>query len=178
MLWRKYRVGRSWFSTLHVSNLGRRLITLFKSEPLTHASRRRKVKIGRSEEGLEVRISGHMEKIRRNSSAVKFMEVRNSTVDFRSSKQVVMIGGWCSIKEKKSRPLESRKKEQRNYLKPNTYAVEFEEEDVPRMRVVGEGDPSEGIRELGLGGESHGVRGDEGAVGGGSSGPSHLSLSL
>ena len=108
MFWRKYRVGRSWVSTLHVSNLGRRLITFFNSEPLTRASRRRKVKIGRREDGLAVRISGHIERIRRSSTVVKFMEARKSTVDFRSLRESVMMGGWCWIREKKSRPMESR----------------------------------------------------------------------
>ena len=108
MFWRKYRVGRSWVSTLHVSNLGRRLITFFNSEPLTRASRRRKVKIGRSEVGLAVRISGHMDRMRRSSSVVKFMDARKSTVDFRSLREAIMMGGWCWIREKKSRPMESR----------------------------------------------------------------------
>lgn len=101
-------MGRSWVSTLHVSNLGRRLITFFKSEPLTRASRKRKVKIGSREVGLVVRISGHMERIRRSSSVLKLKEVRKSTVDFRSLREVVMMGGWCWIREKKSRPMESR----------------------------------------------------------------------
>lgn len=93
---------------MHASNLGRLLITFFKSEPLTCASRRRKVKIGRREVGFTVRIWGHMERIRRSSSVVKLMEARKSTVDFRSWREANMMGGWCWIREKKSRPMDSR----------------------------------------------------------------------
>ncbi len=71
MLWRKYSVGRRRSSTLQASNLGRRLITRLRSEPLTRASRRRKVNIGTISETREVRISGHMPTIRRNSMDVR-----------------------------------------------------------------------------------------------------------
>lgn len=69
-------VGRSRYLTLQANNLGRRLMTLLRSEPSTRASRRRKVKTGTMLESEEVRNSGHMETIRRSSSAVKSMEVK------------------------------------------------------------------------------------------------------
>lgn len=60
-------------------------------------------------EGREVKISGHMETIRRNSAAAKSMEVIKSTVDLMSFRDAETIGGWSMIKEKKSIPMESRK---------------------------------------------------------------------
>lgn len=102
-------MGRSRVFTSLTSNLGRRLMTLFKSEPFTLASLRRKVKTGRISEAPEVKISGHMETIRRNSAAVKSMEVIKPTVDLTSCRDTEMIGGWSLINEKKSIPMESRK---------------------------------------------------------------------
>lgn len=61
----------------------------------------------RSETGV-VRISGHMPTIRRNSIAVKSMEVMYSTVDLMSPREVVISVGWFSISEKESIPIDSR----------------------------------------------------------------------
>lgn len=109
MLWRKYSVGRSRSWTLQTSNLGRRLMTRLRSEPLTRASRRRKVKMGTMSVTREVRISGHMLMMRRNSTEVRgSVEVIKSTVDLRSGREADMIGGWWLIKDRKSRPIESR----------------------------------------------------------------------
>lgn len=102
-------MGRSRVFTALTSNLGRLLMTLFKSEPFTLASLRRKVKTGRMSEAREVKISGHMETIRRKSAAAKSMEVIKSTVDLMSFRDAETIGGWSLIKEKKSIPMESRK---------------------------------------------------------------------
>lgn len=57
----------------------------------------------------EERISGHMPMRRRSSWEVKPMEVRRKwTVDFMWGRGEERIGGWWLIKEKKSRPIESR----------------------------------------------------------------------
>lgn len=85
-------MGRRRDLTLQTSNLGRRLMTLLKSEPLTLASRRRNVKIGRISEALVVKIWGQMEMIRRNSEFVRLIEVSKSTVDLMSGREVVMMG--------------------------------------------------------------------------------------
>ncbi|KAJ6361903.1 hypothetical protein OIU78_002329 [Salix suchowensis] len=95
--------------TLDTSNLGRRFMTCFKSEPLTRASRSRKVMVGVILEGVELRISGHMEMIRRNSRGVKFLEVSKPTMDLMFVKEAErMIGRWLLTRENMSRPNESR----------------------------------------------------------------------
>lgn len=101
-------MGRRRFLTLQASNLGRRLTTRRKSEPSTRASRRRKVKTGTMSETRELRISGHMPQMRQNSSAVKPMEYKKSTVDLMSSRDAQTMGGWSLMREKRSRPMESR----------------------------------------------------------------------
>lgn len=102
-------MGRKQYLTLDTSNLGRRFMTCFKSEPLTRASRRRKVMTGVTVEGVEARISGHMEMILRNSCGVKFMEVSKSMMDLMFDKEAERMNGrWLFIKENMSRPSESR----------------------------------------------------------------------
>jgi hypothetical protein len=60
-------------------------------------------------EGVELRISGHMEMIRRNSRGVKFLEVSKSMMDLMFGKEAVrMIGRWLFMRENMSRPIESR----------------------------------------------------------------------
>lgn len=56
-----------------------------------------------------MRISGHIDKIRRSSSEVKPVEARKSTVDFSWKREVVPIGGWWFIIDRKSSPMDSRK---------------------------------------------------------------------
>lgn len=67
------------------------------------------MKIGTISEALDVRISGHIPTIRRNSTAVKFIEVMKSTADLMSAKEAVATGGWSFMMERKSMPMESRK---------------------------------------------------------------------
>lgn len=86
-------MGRSRCLTLETSNLGRRLMTRLISEPLTRASRRRKVKTGTMVDALEARISGHIETIRRNSRELKFMDVNKSTMDFMSAREAERMTG-------------------------------------------------------------------------------------
>lgn len=103
-------VGRRRCLTLETNSRGRRWMTCFRSEPLTRASRRRKVKTGRMAEGFAARISGHMVTTRRNSMELKSMEVNKSTTDFMSVREAErMIGRWWSAREKISMPIESRK---------------------------------------------------------------------
>jgi hypothetical protein len=65
--------------------------------------------IGVIVEGVELRISGHMEMIRRNSRGVKFLEVSKSMMDLMFGKEAVrMIGRWLFMRENMSRPIESR----------------------------------------------------------------------
>lgn len=86
-------MGRSFFSTLQTSNLGRRFITRLMSDPSVPASRSRKVKTGTISETLELRISGHIPQIRENSLAVKPKDDMKSTVDLMSAREAEMIGG-------------------------------------------------------------------------------------
>ena len=102
-------MGRRQYLTLDTSNLGRRFMTCFKSEPLTRASRRRKVMTGVTVEGVAVRTSGHMGMILRSSCGVKFMEVSKSMMDLMFDKEAERTTGrWWFIKENMSRPIESR----------------------------------------------------------------------
>lgn len=65
--------------------------------------------IGVIVEGVELRISGHMEMIRRNSRGVKFLEVSKSMMDLMFGKEAErMTGRWLFMRENMSRPIESR----------------------------------------------------------------------
>ncbi|KAH8485386.1 hypothetical protein H0E87_026990 [Populus deltoides] len=66
-------------------------------------------------EGVEARISGHMEMILRNSCGVKFMEVSKSMMDLMFDKEAERMNGrWLFIKENMSRPSESRLRRERS----------------------------------------------------------------
>lgn len=67
------------------------------------------MKTGTRSAAREVRISGHIPTILRNSTAVKFMEVMKSTADLMSAREAAATGGWSLMTEKKSMPMESRK---------------------------------------------------------------------
>ncbi|PON31718.1 hypothetical protein PanWU01x14_367520 [Parasponia andersonii] len=84
-------------------------MTLLRSEPFTRASLIRNVNTGTISETREDRTSGHIPTILRNSTAVNpAVEVTKSTVDLISDSGEERIGGWSSIRERKSMPMESR----------------------------------------------------------------------
>ena len=66
------------------------------------------MKTGTMSETRALRISGHMPQIRLNSSAANPMEYMKSTMDLMSSRDAETMGGWSSMREKRSRPMESR----------------------------------------------------------------------